>query len=200
MSTVHALAKPILFDPRKPSDIIYVLGKHRKNEEEFQYMALLHPDNHNEDNYNKVKFSEIIFDTEIVSKITDPGSLTGYKNQIIYCVQLQNISAQGDPAKFVFTVEERGTAVSGNGIVFYPLELFIAITEFYQSGRLGGKIENNKVEFSSGSRINIAGGIDEVILFRFKSETKGMQFYDYSSEDPTLVMLTFEELFSNPTR
>lgn len=184
MSNVQSRSVLMVFNWEELSDILYILGAHKREEAEFQNMALLHFRKFKIEEYASVPFHKVSV-KDIKALIKDS---TGYKDYAKYCIQLKNIGSEELP-NFELTLEERANANTAPNIAFYPLTLFISIMEFY-NWAIGAQIE-----FSLGKRINVAGCMDDVVIFRFLAQDRGMQFYDYSSEDPRITA-TFLQKFT----
>jgi hypothetical protein len=191
MNTTLAHTTFSFFDPENLSDILYTLGIHKKDEEEFRYMALLYFNTIDINQYVNIPFTPIHV-SSILKELKDPANPDQYKDFLNFCIQLTDLNPNGDPVLILRAVERIGANKLPN-IAYYPLALFISIVEYYKTTNAGDDIDGY-MEFTRGARINVNGGIDDVILFRFKSKTKGMEYYDYSSEDPTVIILLIQKL------
>lgn len=191
---IKVFTSPIIFNPNNPSDILYTLGMHKKGEENFEYMALLHFYKLGITEYKKVPFDPTGIST-IYDELLDPERPGEYKGFDKYCIKVTNINPNDDRPQFSFKAIERpATSPTASAqTAYFPLALFISIMEFYKDEEPGDDIDGY-IEFTKGVRVNVNGELDDVILFRFKSKTKGMQFYDYSSEDPRAVKVAIQNL------
>ncbi|PSK92157.1 hypothetical protein [Taibaiella chishuiensis] len=186
MSNIQAHSVLMVFDWENLSHILYVLGAHKREEAEFQNMALLHFRQ-----FNINEYARIPFDRKSVKDIkTLIKNGKGYQDYAKYCIQLKNTGSDDAP-KFDLTLQERAIATPANDIAFYPLTLFISLMEFYTWSAI------SEIEFSLGKRINVNGCMDDVVIFRFLAQDRGMQFYDYSSEDPRITAALVQEFTQN---